>query len=283
MRTRNTGPHLPRPWDSKEERGWGPASRSVPRRLNRGHGACEAEREGFEPSIEREPDTRLAGECLQPLGHLSARMSDCMPRLALISAALVVVLLVGCQLLLPELAERQVEKRLEADGGSAEVSLRSFPAPRLLFGDGDAFEVVGRGVTIDLDRRERVLERLDGFDEVHVRLADLRAGPLQVGLFQLDRDEGRDAYDVLVDGKASPRDVASFLGSSAGGALGGLLGDLAAGSLPGDGEASVPLEVKARVVSVDGEVKVTSSSGSVGGVPAGPLAELVVEVVVRQL
>ena len=30
-----------------------------------------AEREGFEPSIEREPDTRLAGECLQPLGHLS--------------------------------------------------------------------------------------------------------------------------------------------------------------------------------------------------------------------
>src|SRR3954449_11986381 len=35
----------------------------------------EAEREGFEPSIEREPDTRLAGECLQPLGHLSARLS----------------------------------------------------------------------------------------------------------------------------------------------------------------------------------------------------------------
>ncbi len=33
----------------------------------------EAEREGFEPSMEREPHTRLAGECLQPLGHLSRR------------------------------------------------------------------------------------------------------------------------------------------------------------------------------------------------------------------
>src|SRR3954467_11105642 len=30
-----------------------------------------AEREGFEPSRELTPPTRLAGECLQPLGHLS--------------------------------------------------------------------------------------------------------------------------------------------------------------------------------------------------------------------
>ena len=29
------------------------------------------ERAGFEPAKEREPLTRLAGECLQPLGHLS--------------------------------------------------------------------------------------------------------------------------------------------------------------------------------------------------------------------
>src|SRR3954454_22915052 len=31
----------------------------------------ETEREGFEPSRELAPPTRLAGECLQPLGHLS--------------------------------------------------------------------------------------------------------------------------------------------------------------------------------------------------------------------
>src|SRR4051794_30762025 len=37
-----------------------------------------AEREGFEPSRELAPPTRLAGECLQPLGHLSGH---CRPRL----------------------------------------------------------------------------------------------------------------------------------------------------------------------------------------------------------
>jgi site-specific DNA recombinase len=35
-----------------------------------------AERAGFEPAMEFNPHTRLAGECLQPLGHLSGRSSD---------------------------------------------------------------------------------------------------------------------------------------------------------------------------------------------------------------
>ena len=35
-------------------------------------GFREAERAGFEPAMEISPHTRLAGECLQPLGHLSA-------------------------------------------------------------------------------------------------------------------------------------------------------------------------------------------------------------------
>ena len=35
-----------------------------------------AERAGFEPAMEVEPHTRLAGECLQPLGHLSRRSSQ---------------------------------------------------------------------------------------------------------------------------------------------------------------------------------------------------------------
>jgi hypothetical protein len=34
-------------------------------------GLAEAERAGFEPAMEFDPHTRLAGECLQPLGHLS--------------------------------------------------------------------------------------------------------------------------------------------------------------------------------------------------------------------
>ena len=34
----------------------------------------KTERAGFEPAMEFDPHTRLAGECLQPLGHLSLRI-----------------------------------------------------------------------------------------------------------------------------------------------------------------------------------------------------------------
>ena len=48
---------------------------SVPRR--RTAPTRTAERAGFEPAMEREPHTRLAGECLQPLGHLSVACRQC--------------------------------------------------------------------------------------------------------------------------------------------------------------------------------------------------------------
>src|SRR3954447_21886387 len=35
------------------------------------------ERAGFEPAMEFDPHTRLAGECLQPLGHLSGTSGQC--------------------------------------------------------------------------------------------------------------------------------------------------------------------------------------------------------------
>ena len=38
-----------------------------------------AEREGFEPSVEVSPHTRLAGEHLRPLGHLSSRRREQAP------------------------------------------------------------------------------------------------------------------------------------------------------------------------------------------------------------
>ena len=37
----------------------------------------KTERAGFEPAMECNPHTRLAGECLQPLGHLSWRFGQC--------------------------------------------------------------------------------------------------------------------------------------------------------------------------------------------------------------
>jgi hypothetical protein len=206
-----------------------------------------------------------------------------MPRVLLALFGLIVVLLVASQFVLPLIAEGQVEDRLEDGGGSASAEIDAFPALRLLFDDGDRLEATGEGLRLDVSRQQRVLERLDGFDEVLVELVDFSVGPFDLDGFVLVRNEGETSYRTAFTGEASPREVAGFLGSQAGGALGGLLGGLAAGTLPGGGETPLPIRLRAEVESRDGRVDVTSTSGSVAGVPAGPFAQLVIEMVVRRL
>jgi hypothetical protein len=206
-----------------------------------------------------------------------------MPRVLISLVGVVAVLLVASQFALPPLAERQVEDRLEEGGGEARVELGAFPALRLLFDDGDSLEVQGRGLRLDVTRRQQVLERLDGFDAVDVELVDLTVGPFELDGFVMTRDEGEATYRTAFAGRASPREVAAFVGNEAGGALGGLLGGLAAGTLPGGGDTPLPIKLRADVRSRDGRVEVTRTSGSVAGIPAGPFAQLVIELVVRRL
>jgi hypothetical protein len=206
-----------------------------------------------------------------------------MPRVLLALFGLLVVLLVASQFVLPPLAERQVEDRLEEGGGSASADVDAFPALLLLFGNGDRLEARGEGLRLDVTRRQRVLERLDGFDAVDVELVDFTVGPFDLDGFVMTRREGDDSYQTAFSGQASPREVASFLGSQAGGLLGGLLGDLAAGTLPGGGDTPVPIQLRAEVESRDGRVEVTSTQGTVAGIPAGPVAQVVIELVVRRL
>jgi hypothetical protein len=206
-----------------------------------------------------------------------------MPRVLLLIFGAIVLLLVASQFVIPAFAEREVERRLEENGGSASADVDAFPALRLLFGDGDRLEATGQNLTLDVAERQRVLGRLDRFDEVEVELADFRVGPFQLDAFVMTRGEGERNYRTAFSGEASAREVASFLGSEAGGLFGGLLGGLAAGTLPGGGETPLPIELTALVRSNDGRVEVTRTRGSVAGVPAGPFAQLVIEMVVRRL
>jgi hypothetical protein len=206
-----------------------------------------------------------------------------MPRVLLLTVGVVAILLVASQFALPPLAERQVEDRLEEGGGNARVDLSAFPALRLLFDDGDSLEARGAGLRLDVTRRQKVLERLDGFDEVDIELVDFTVGPFELDGFVMTRHAGETTYRTAFAGQASPREVAAFVGSEAGGALGGLLGGLAAGTLPGGGATPLPMKLRAKVESRDGRVDVTSTSGSVAGIPAGPFAQLVIELVVRRL
>jgi hypothetical protein len=128
------------------------------------------------------------------------------------------------------------------------------------------------------------LDRLDRFGEVHIRLRDVSAGPLTIDSFRLDRPDGAGAYSTHMAARTTPRDVATFLGSQAGGPLGGLLGELAAGTaLPGGSDAQVPLNLSARVRSRDGRRQLSAVSGAVAGIPAGPLVGLILDAVVRRL
>jgi hypothetical protein len=205
-----------------------------------------------------------------------------MRRIAVVLLGLVVVVLLAAQLFLPSVAEHRAEDRLERHGGSAKVSVSALPAMRLLFGDGDSMTVTGSGLDLTPRERRNSLEKLDGFDEVSVKLDRLLAGPLHVSSFTLERGEGERYYRTRMRGTTSAQEVGSFLGSQAGGAFGGLLGGLAGGSLPGGG-AEVPVRVHAVIASRNGDVLVRSASGSVAGIAADPLVEIVVAAVARTL
>ena len=123
--------------------------------------------------MEREPHTRLAGECLQPLGHLSVKIS-------IVAAIALAVLAAAGQFVAPRIASRQIEKRLTDKGGTAHAEVHAFPWPRLLFTEGSSVEVRAEGVELPLvSPTKKVLSQLDGFDKVDVDITDATAGPMR--------------------------------------------------------------------------------------------------------
>jgi hypothetical protein len=206
-----------------------------------------------------------------------------MPRVAVLLVGFAALLALGCQLLLPPLLEGKAADRLERGGGSARVSLKALPAARLLFNHGDSLEVDGHDLRLELGGRGKLLDRIDGFDEVRVRLHSVAASPFEVRAFSLTRAEEGGDYSVHMTGTTSPREVARFLGSRAAGGLGGLVGDLTAGALPLEGRNRIPMDLAARVRSREGRRQVLSARGTVAGLPAGPLVGFVMDAVVRRL
>jgi hypothetical protein len=201
-------------------------------------------------------------------------------KVVLIAFAVLVVLAVASQFVIPPVAENRVEDRLTSGGGSADVSLDAFPAVRLLFGDGDRIEVRGNGLDLDLERETNIFDNLDGFDEVDVSLADYRAGPFQVRTFELTRDGPEATYDLVLAGSATPADIAAY-GADRLGLVGGpLLGAIAAQLA---GKRPVPIDLDMQLRSEDGRVVVESGGGTVAGLPAGLLAQVITSAIVVRL
>jgi hypothetical protein len=204
-----------------------------------------------------------------------------MARRGIILAAVVVFVLVASQLLLPALGERKVEDRLTEGGGSADVTLGAVPALRLLFGEGERFEVSAHDLDLELDQRSEVFDRLDGFSIVDVSIENSTAGPIELDSFELTR-ETPNPYHLISTGQASPSELVDY--GLEGVELPGVgLLDAIFGQLLGPSEASVPVKLDMELTSEDGRVRVVSGGGTVAGIPSGPLAELITAAIVVRL
>ncbi|MEX1141404.1 MAG: hypothetical protein WD993_10340 [Thermoleophilaceae bacterium] len=206
--------------------------------------------------------------------------------LAALVGAIVVVGVVS-QLVVPGFVERSVESSLKEDdpGGNAVVDVRSFPAVRLLWGSGDRFEARGRGVRVDLGERiEDPLGKLERFDEVDIYLEDLAAGPVDVRAFSLVKTEQDDSYTLRMQAVTTPLALAESVGGDLGGEIGRLIASAATSTLPDGGQTDIPIGIDGPVRrSDDGTVDADAVRASVAGVPAGPLAEAIVQAVVERM
>jgi hypothetical protein len=199
----------------------------------------------------------------------------------LAAAGVVVFLLVAGQILIPDIGERRVEERLTAGGGTADVTLGAVPAVRLLFSDGERFEVTASDLDLDFDRSERVFDNLDGFSIVDVSIADSHAGPFDLTSFELQRD-GEGPYRMTATGSTTPDELVNY-GVEGLSLPGGGIFDAAAELLGIDTTVTLPVDLDMRLTSDDGRIRVVSGDGDIGGVPTGPLAELLTSAIVVQL
>jgi hypothetical protein len=196
-------------------------------------------------------------------------------------AGIVVFLLVAGQILIPDIGERQVEDRLTEGGGTADVTLGAVPAARLLFSDGERFEVTARDLDLELDRDERVFDNLDGFSIVDVSIANSHAGPFDLTSFVLQRD-GDAPYRLVATGTTSPDELVDY-GVEDFSLPGGSFFDTALDLLGIDTDVTVPIDLDMELTSDDGRIRVVEGGGEIAGLPTGPLAELLTSAIVVQL
>jgi hypothetical protein len=204
-----------------------------------------------------------------------------MSRWGLAVAGVVVFALVTSQVLIPPLGESRVSERLEEGGGTAEVTLGAVPALRLLFGDGERFEVRAHGLDLPLDRDLRVFDRLDGFGIVDVAIANSHAGPFELSSFTLTR-QGSGPYHMVTRGETTAAELVDY--GIDGIALPGTgllesLGEL----IFGPSHEAIPVSLDMRFASDDGVVRVVSGSSTVAGIPAGPVGAMITSAIVNSI
>jgi len=203
-----------------------------------------------------------------------------MLRWILIALAALAVAAIVTQIAIPAYVESRIEARLTENGGAADASVSATPALRLAFRDGDSLEVDANGVDVPPSTDTHAFDRLDGFDDVDIRVENSRAGPFALGSFELTR-LGAGPYHLVTSSRTSGRRIADYAAGGIGG-IGGALLRYGAEQVPG-ANREVPVRLDMRMESDDGAVRVVSGGGTIAGFPADPLAELITSFVAVQL
>lgn len=204
-------------------------------------------------------------------------------RAAYAIVAIIVVLLVAAQIVMPRVASDRVADRLTAGGGTATASVSAFPAARLLFGEGDSLNATGSGLNLQLTSSDsRGFERLDGFGNVSVHVTRSRAGPFRIEDFALTRTSSG-PYHLVAHAITSPHDLLAF-GADRLGFIGGLALRFGGATALGDeASARLPVRLDMELQSDGGNVVVIAGSGTIDGIPTGPLAELITSAIAIRL
>jgi hypothetical protein len=204
-----------------------------------------------------------------------------MSRWGLAIAGVVVFVLVVSQVLIPPLGAKQVEDRLEAGGGTADVTIGAVPALRLLWGDGERIEVAGRDLDLQLDRDLRVFDDLDGFGIVDVKIANSTAGPFDLASFSLTRD-GSGPYHMTTSGETTTADLVDY-GFDAVSLPGSSLLDSLLEVFVGPSDEPIPVSLDMQLASDQGVVRVVSGESTVAGVPAGAIGTMITSAIVNSI
>jgi hypothetical protein len=197
-----------------------------------------------------------------------------MRRFAIRLVIVLVLLLAVSQFVIPPLVARHTEKQLTAGGGTADVHVSGFPAFMLLFGHGHSLNVSADRLSVPLDGSQQdAFNRLDGFAHVAIHITNSTAGPVTIANLRIQRI-GSHLYGVSILGRSAPGDVARYAGGALGGSLGAAIGGLAASAL-GNLDHPLPFDAHLGIDTTGGVPRARDAVGTVAGLPAGPLAQIV--------
>lgn len=183
-----------------------------------------------------------------------------MLRFALIAAFVAAALLAGAQIVLPPLAERRIADDLAGAGDVERVSVRAFPALKLLLDRADRVEIRMGEVRLGPSALVAMLNGSREVGELDARASSLRLGPLVVRDASIVKRKGELEGRALLDPDALAAALPPQVGFRPVGSDDGSLVLEATAGLFG-----LSATVRARLSARDGALIIAPEGGLLGG------------------